>query len=80
MLRWLIGIILGEKKNLQIPKLATLPKIGDHYSRGANWQLFRLEKIAKCLYFVLLIYPKHQVSVSANENKEISIANLMMQY
>ena len=51
MLRWLIGIILGkiicESSNwqhIQILKITIL---------GANWQLFRLERIAKCSYFML---------------------------
>ena len=51
MLRWLIGIILGEIicessnwQNIQRLKITIL---------GANWQLFRLERIAKCSYFIL---------------------------
>ena len=51
MLRWLIGIILGEIicessnwQHIQILKI-TIP--------GANWQLFRLERIAKRSYFIL---------------------------
>ena len=42
---------------------------------GANWQLFRLERIAK-FYFV---YTKHQVLLICTENKEIYVANLMIQ-
>ena len=45
MLRWLIGIILGEKiykssnwQHFQRLKITIL---------GANWQLFRLKRIAK---------------------------------
>ena len=41
-----------RRNNLQIPKLATYTKIEDHYS-SANWQFFRLERIAKCPYFIL---------------------------
>ena len=48
---WLIGIILGkiicESSNWQHIhrlKIALL---------GANWQLFRLERVAKCSYFIL---------------------------
>ena len=75
MLRWLIlGIILGEIickssnwQHIQTLKITIL---------GANWQLFRLERIAKCSYFV---YPKHQVLLICNENKGISVANLMIQ-
>ena len=45
---------------------------------GANWQLFRLEGIAKFSLFYF-VYTKHQVSLNCNENKEISVANLMIQ-
>ena len=51
MLRWLIGIILGEIicdssnwKPIQRLKITIL---------GANWQLFRLERNAKFSYFIL---------------------------
>ena len=51
MLRWLIGIILSEIickssnwQHIQRLKITIL---------GANWQLFRLERIAKCSYFIL---------------------------
>ena len=51
LLRWLIGISLGEIldkssnwQHLQRLKITIL---------GANWQLFRLERIAKCSYFIL---------------------------
>ena len=60
MLRWLIGIILGEIicessnwQHIQRLKITIL---------GANWQLFRLERIAKC------VYTKHQVLLICNEN------------
>ena len=51
MLQWLIGIIVGEiickSSNWQhIQRLMTS-------ILGANWQLFRLERIAKCSYFIL---------------------------
>ena len=69
MLRWLIGIILGEIickssnwQHIQRLKIIIL---------GANWHIFRLERIAKCSYFVYM-YTKHQVSLNCNENKEIS--------
>ena len=51
MLRWLIGIILG--------KIISKSSNWQHIQRlkitilGANWQLFRLERIAKCSYFIL---------------------------
>ena len=51
MLRWLIGIILVEIicessnwQHIQRLKITIL---------GANWQHFRLERIAKCSYFIL---------------------------
>ena len=51
MLRWLIGMILGEIicessnwQHIQRLKITIL---------GANWQLFRLERIANCSYFIL---------------------------
>ena len=65
MLRWLIGIILGEiiceSSNWQhMQKLKiTIP--------GANCQMF-------IFYFV---YTKHQVLL-CNENTEISVANLIL--
>ena len=40
------------RNNLWILKLATYTKIED-YSSGVNWKLFRLERIAKCSYFIL---------------------------
>ena len=50
-MRWLIGIILGEIickssnwQHIQRLKITIL---------GANWQLFKLERIAKCSYFIL---------------------------
>ena len=51
MWRWLIRIILGEIiwesskwQHIQRLKITIV---------GANWQLFRLERIAKCSYFIL---------------------------
>ena len=76
MLRWLIGIILGGK-NLQILKLATFSKIEDHYSRCKLATLLIEKDCQMCIFY--FIYPKHQVSLNCSENKEISIANLMMQ-
>ena len=43
---------------------------------GANWQLFRLQRIAKCSYFILST--QNKVLLICNENKEIYVANLMM--
>ena len=67
MLRWLIGIILGEIifessnwQHIQRLKITIL---------GANWQLLRLERIAKCSKKI--VYTKHQVLLICNENKEI---------
>ena len=74
MLRWLIGIILGEIickssnwQHIQRLKITIL---------GANWQLFRLEGIAKCSY-IYFVYTKHQVLLICNENKAIYVANLI---
>ena len=51
MLWWLIGIILGkiicESSNWQHIQRLKITIL------GANWQLFRLERIAKCSYFIL---------------------------
>ena len=51
MLRWLIGIILGEiickSSNWQYIQRLKITIL------GANWQFFRLERIAKCSYFIL---------------------------
>ena len=69
MLRWLIGIILGEI----ICKLATYIQRSKITILGANWQLFSWEMIAKCSYFIFL-YTKHQVLLICNENKEICVA------
>ena len=44
---------------------------------GANWQLFILERIAKCLY--LILSKQIKVLLICDENKEIYVANLMMQ-
>ena len=41
-----------RRKILQILKLATYTRLKITIL-GANWQLFRLERIAKCLYFIL---------------------------
>ena len=75
MVQWLIGIILGEIickfsnwQYIQRLKITIL---------GANWQLFRLERSAKCSFF--FFYTKHQVLLICNENREISVANLMIQ-
>ena len=69
------GIILGEIickssnwQHIQRLKITIL---------GANWQLFRLERIAKCSYFILST--QNKVLLICNENKEIYVANLMIQ-
>ena len=50
-MRWLIGIILGdiicESSNWQHKQRLKITIL------GANWQLFILERIAKCSYFIL---------------------------
>ena len=42
-----------RRNNLQILKLATYTKKLKITILDANWQLFRLERIAKCSYFIL---------------------------
>ena len=75
MLQWLIGIILG-KIICKSSNWQHITKIEDHYSRCNIWQVFRLERIAKSFIFHF-VYTKHQVLLFCNENKEISVANLM---
>ena len=74
MLRWLIGIILGKIickssnwQHVQRLKITIL---------GANWQLFRLEMIAKCSYFILSTQ-NIKFWLICNKNNEICVANLM---
>ena len=78
-LRWVIGIILGEiickSSNWQHIYIQRL-KIT---ILCANWQLFRLERIAKCSYFILSTQNIDQGLLICNENKEIYVANLMIQ-
>ena len=76
MLRWRIGIIIGEIicessnwQHIQRLKITIL---------GANWQLFRMERIAKMFIFYF-VYTKHQALLICNENKDIYVANLMLQ-
>ena len=77
MFRWLIGIILGEIicdsaiwQHIQRLKITIL---------GANWQLVRLEWIAKYVHILFCLHKtKHQVLLICNENKEISVANLII--
>ena len=61
---------------MHILKLATYTKIEDHYSR-CKLATFQIGKDCQIFCFV---YTKHQVSLEYNENKEISVANLMKQY
>ena len=69
---WLIGIILGniicESLNWQHRLKITI--------LGANWQLLYSIIYMFIFYFV---YTKHQVLLICNENKEISVTNLMIQ-
>ena len=70
MLRWLIGIILGEIicessnwQQIQRLKITIL---------GANWQLFRLERIVKCLY-IYFVYIEHQVLLFVMKIKKLML-------
>ena len=75
MLRWLIGIILGkiicESSNWQHIQRIKITIL------GANRQPFRLEKIAKCSYFILstqnIKFYRFVMKI-----KEIYVANLMI--
>ena len=71
-----LGIILGEIicesshwQHIQGLKITIL---------GVNWQLFRFGKDCQMLIFYF-VYTKHQVLLICNENKEIYVANLMIQ-
>ena len=76
MLWWLTGMILGKIickssnwQHIQRWKITIL---------GANWQLFRLERMPN----VHILFCLHKISgfVVCNENKEIYVANLMIKY
>ena len=77
MLRWLTWNYF-RRNNLRILNLATYTKIEDQLFLGANWHLFRLERIAKCSYSILSTQ-NIKLLLICNENKEISVANLMIQ-
>ena len=66
-----------RRNNLQILKLATYIKIDDHYSK-CKLATFQIGKDCQMFIFYF-VYPKHQVLLICNENKEISVANLMIQ-
>ena len=70
-------LIILSKNNLQILKLATYTKIEDHYSR-CKLATFYIRKDCQMFIFYF-VYPKHQVLLIGNENKEIYVANLMIQ-
>ena len=53
MLQWLKNRNYFRWNNLQILKLATYIQRLKITILGTNWQLFRLERIAKCPYFIL---------------------------
>ena len=78
MLRWLIGIILGES-NLRILKLATYTKNEDHYSRCKLAWFCRLETDYHNVHTLILSTQNIKCFCICNENKEISVANLMIQ-
>jgi len=76
MLLWLMGIfirkIICKSLNWQHIKILKINVL------GSNWQLFKLKRIAKCAYFILSTQ-NIQVLLICNDNKEIYVANLMMQ-
>ena len=66
-----------RQHNLRILKLATYTKIEDHYFR-CKLATFKIGK--DCQMFILyFVYTKHQVLLICNENREIYVANLMIQ-
>ena len=65
-----------RQNNLRILKLATYPKIEDHNSR-CKFTTFQIGKDCQMFIFYF-VYTKHQVLLICNENKEISVANLMI--
>ena len=69
MLRWLIGIILGEI----ICESPNRQHNTDCRCNFLDWKGLPKVHILFCLH-------KHQVSLNCNENKEISVANLMIQW
>ena len=52
-----------RRNNLQILKLATYIQRLKITILGANWQLFRLERIAKCSYFILYVAYTQNIKV-----------------
>ena len=65
------------QNNLQILKMVTYTNIEDHY---CTCKLGTIQIGKGCQMFICyFVYPKHQVLLICNENKEISVANLMIQ-
>ena len=64
-----------RRNNLRIIKSTTYIQRLKITILGANWQLFRLERIAK--FSFNFVYAKHQVLLIYNENNEICVANLI---
>ena len=69
--------IFCRPKNPQILKLATYSKLKINIL-SANLQLFSGKD---CHIFIFyFVYTKHQVFLICDENNEINVSNLMMQY
>ena len=66
-----------RRNNLRILKLATYKEVEDHYFR-CKLATFYIGKDCQMFIFYF-VYTKHQVSLNCNENKEIYVANLMLQ-
>ena len=66
-----------RRNNMRILKLATYTKIEDHYSR-CKLATFEIGKDCQIFIFYF-VYTKYQVLLICNENKDISVANLMIQ-
>ena len=66
-----------RQNNMRILKLATYTKIEDHYFR-CKLATFEIGKDCQMFTFYF-VYTKHQVLLICNENKDIYVANLMIQ-
>ena len=66
-----------RQNTVGILKLATYTKMEDHYS-GCKLATFYIAEDGQMFIFYF-VYTKHQVLLICNKNKEISVANLMIQ-
>ena len=66
------------RRNLRFLKLATYTKIEDHYSGCKLAIFFRSGRMHGQMFIVYFVYTNYQVLLICNENKEICVANLMI--